>query len=114
MWDMVNFRAEFNKFSFPSTGFPIMAKESSLPNYLPTTGERIVGFIPFPRVLSLCDMQTASSKIRTRVTDSISYDDNQYTTSTSKIIWFLRISKIYNLDTKIYPFQLFESLYDMF
>ena len=39
-------------------------------------GERIIGFIPFPRVLALFEMQTASSRIWTRVADSISYDEH--------------------------------------
>ena len=47
--------------------------------YLPIAGGRIIGFIPFPRVLVLCEMQSASSRIWTRVTMSISYDDNHYT-----------------------------------
>ena len=42
-----------------------------------------IGFIPFPRVLVLCEMQSISSRIWTRVTVSISYDDNHYTMSTS-------------------------------
>ena len=40
-------------------------------------------FIPFPRVLVLCEMQSVSSRIWTRVVVSISYDDNCYTTGTS-------------------------------
>ena len=42
-----------------------------------------IGFIPFPRVLVLCEMQSASSRIWTRVAVSISYDDNHYNTGTS-------------------------------
>ena len=58
------------------------AEEPSLPYYLPITGERIIGFIPFPRVLVLCEMQSVSFRIWTRVAVSISYDDNHYTTGT--------------------------------
>ena len=43
----------------------------------------IIGFIPFPRVLMLCEMQSVSSRIWTRVAESISYDDNHYTMGTS-------------------------------
>ena len=43
----------------------------------------MVGFIPFPRVLVLCEMQSFSSRIWTRVAVSISYDDNHYITGTS-------------------------------
>ena len=53
------------------------AEEPSLPYYLPIAGGRIIGFIPFPRVLVLCEMQSVSSEIWTRVAVSISYDDNQ-------------------------------------
>ena len=60
-----------------------MAEEPSLPYYLPIAGGRIIGFIPFPRVLVLCEMQLMSSKIWTRVAVSISYVDNHYTTGTS-------------------------------
>ena len=60
-----------------------MAEEPSLPYYLPIAGGRIIGFIPFPRVLLLCEMQSVSSRIWTRVAEFISYDDNYYTTGTS-------------------------------
>ena len=59
------------------------AEEPSLSYYLPIDGGRIIGFIPFPRVLVLCEMQSVSSRIWTRVAVSISYDDNHYTTGTS-------------------------------
>ena len=68
-----------SEFSFSS------AEEPSLSYYLPIAGGRIIGFIPFPRVLVLCEMQSVSSRIWTRVAVSISYDDNDYTTGTSKI-----------------------------
>ena len=43
-------------------------------------GGRIIGFLPFPRVLVLSEMQSVSSRIWSRVAVSISYDDNHYTT----------------------------------
>ena len=55
-------------------------EEPSLPYYLPIAGGRIIGFIPFPRVL----VQSRPG-FETRVTVSISYDDNHYTTGTSCI-----------------------------
>ena len=58
------------------------AEEPSQPYYLPITGGRIIEFILFPRVLELCEMQSVSSRIWTRVAVSISYDDNHYTTGT--------------------------------
>ena len=56
-----------------------MAEEPSLPYYLPIARGRIIGFIPFPRVLVLCEMQSVSSRIWTRIAMSISDDDNHYT-----------------------------------
>ena len=38
-----------------------------------------MGFIPFPSVLVLYEIQTASSRFRTRIAVSISNDDNLYT-----------------------------------
>ena len=52
------------------------AEELSLSYYIPIAGGRIIGFILFPRVLVLCEMQSVSSRIWTRVAVSISYDDN--------------------------------------
>ena len=59
-----------------------MAEEPSLSHYLPIAGGRIIGFIPFPRVLVLCEMQSVSSRIWTRIAVFISYGDNDYTTGT--------------------------------
>ena len=61
-----------------------MAEEPSLSYYLPIAGERIIGFIPFPRVLVQCEMQSVSSRIWTRIAVFISYGDNDYTAGTSK------------------------------
>ena len=58
-----------------------MAEEPSLSYYLPIAGGRIIGFIPFPRVLVLCEMQSVSSRIWTRIVVLISYGDNDYTTT---------------------------------
>ena len=60
-------------------------EELSLLYYLPIAGGRIIRFIPFPRVLVLCEMLSFSARIWTRVAVSISYDDNHYTTGTSYI-----------------------------
>ena len=69
-------------------------EEHSLPYYLPIVGVRIIGFIPFPRVSVLCEMQLVSSRIWTRVVVSISYDDNHYTTSILYIIQlYVKISE---------------------
>ena len=69
-----------SEFSFSKTSCLTKAEEPSLSYYLPIAGGRIIGFIPFPRVLVLCEMQSVSSRIWTRVAVSISYDDNHYTT----------------------------------
>ena len=45
-------------FSFSKTSCHTKVRESSLPDYLSMAGGRIVGFIPFTRVLLLCEMQT--------------------------------------------------------
>ena len=45
-----------SEFSFSTNCFT-KAEEPSLPYYLPLAGGRILGFIPFPRVLVLCELQ---------------------------------------------------------
>ena len=72
-----------SEFSFSLTSCLTKAEEPSLSYYLPIAGGRIIGFIPFPRVLVLCEMQSVLSRIWTLVAVSISYDDNHYTTGTS-------------------------------
>ena len=72
-----------SEFSFSETSCLTKAEEPSLSYYLPIAGGRIIRFIPFPRVLVLCEMQSVSSRIWTRVAVSNSYDDNHYTTGTS-------------------------------
>ena len=69
-----------SEFSFSKTSCLTKAEEPSLSYYLPIAGGRIIGFIPFPRVLVLCEMQSVSARIWTRVAVSIFYDDNHYTT----------------------------------
>ena len=68
-----------SEFSFSLTISLTMAGEPSLSYYLPITGGRIIGFIPFPRVLVQCEMQSVSFRIWNHVDMSISYDDNHYT-----------------------------------
>ena len=64
--------------AWKNSHFHTKVKESGRPSYLPIARGRIVGSIPFPRVLALCEMQTVSSKIWTCVVLSISYDNNHY------------------------------------
>ena len=49
--------------SFSKTSCLTKAEGPSLPYYLPIAGGRIIGFIPFPRALVLCEMQSVSSRI---------------------------------------------------
>ena len=76
-WSLTGLNSEF---SFSYTSCLTKAAESSLPYYLPISGGRTIGFIPFPRVLRLCEMQSVKSRIWTRVAVSNSRDDNHYTT----------------------------------
>ena len=78
-WSLTGLNSEF---SFSKTSCLMKVEELCLPYYLPISGGRIIGFIPFPRVLVCCEMQSVSSRIWTRVVVSISYDDNHYTTGT--------------------------------
>ena len=68
-----------SEFSFSLTSCLTKAEKPSLSYYLPIAGGRIIGFIPFPRVLVLCEMQSVSSRIWTHVAVSISYNDNHHT-----------------------------------
>ena len=77
-----------SEFSSPRRSLTGLSSEFSLPRLkntvcptiLPIAGGRMIGFIPFPRVLVLCEMLSASFRIWTRVAVFISYDDNHYTT----------------------------------
>ena len=92
IWHKVNFYAEFNRFEFRVFLLLVASprlKNLVCPTILPIAGGRIIGFIPFPMVLVLCEMQSVSSRIWTRVAVFISYDDNHYTTGTSHFILFI-------------------------
>ena len=74
---------KFNRFEFRvflSADCYTKAEESGLSYYLPIVGGRIVGFIPFPKLFALCEWQIPFSGIWTRVTESVSNDNNNYTT----------------------------------
>ena len=90
IWHKVNFFKRSltglnSEFSFSETSSLTKAEEPSLSYYLPIAGGRIIGFIPFPRVLVLCEMQWVSSRIWTRVAMLISYGDNNYTTGVYRL-----------------------------
>ena len=72
-----------SEFSFSKTCCLTKAEEPSQPYYLPIAGGRIIGFIPFPRVVVLCEMQSVWSRIWTRDAVSISNNDNHYNMGTS-------------------------------
>ena len=67
----------WNQFSL-QTGCLTKVKELSLPYYLPITERNTEGFMPLPSVQARSETLTTSFRIWTRVTDSISYDDNRY------------------------------------
>ena len=77
-----------SEFSFSSTSCYTKVKEPSQPYYLPIAGGRIVGFIPFRRVLVLCEMQSVSFRIWTRFTVSIFNNNGHYTMGT---VWCLQV-----------------------
>ena len=89
-----------SEFSFSYTSCLTKAEEPRLSYYLPIVGGRIIGFIPFPRVLGLCEMQSVSSRIWTRVAVSISYDDNHYTTGTSIHYHYPMLTDTYKKDSE--------------
>ena len=91
-----------SEFSFSLTSCLTKAEEPSRSYYLPIDGGRSIRFIPFPRVLVLCEMQSFSSRIWTRVAVFISYDDNHFTTGTS----FRVIDTKYNLLCSRHPVYL--------
>ena len=78
-------RFEFRVFSFSWKDGHKKSKDPSLLYYLNITRRRIVWFIPFQRILALCEIQTTLSRIWTQGIVSISYEDYHYTTSASNI-----------------------------
>ena len=66
-----------SEFSF-STSYITKAKEHNLRYYWPIAGRRTNGFMPFSKTSTQRNTRIASSKIWTRITDSISKDDNRY------------------------------------
>ena len=84
-WSLTGLNSEF---SFSWTFCLTKAEEISLSYYLLIGERRMIGFIPFPRALVLCEIQLAWSKNWTVVAVSISYDDNHYTSGTSYKGWY--------------------------
>ena len=75
---------KFSRFVCQSFPFPRLVaipwlKSPVSPN-LPIARGRIIRFIPFPRILVLCEKQTALSRFWTRAAMSIYYDNNHCTT----------------------------------
>ena len=93
-WSLTGLNSEF---SFSYTSCLTKAGEPSLSYYLPIAWGRIIGFIPFPRVLVLCEMQWVLSRNWTRIAVSISCDNNHYTTGTSILL------EIYNTNSSRLP-----------
>ena len=77
-------QAEINRFQFSfSTGYLIKVKNPRLPR----AGGDIVEFIPLPRVSTLFEMRIASTRIWTRVSVSISHENNHFITRTFIYMW---------------------------
>ena len=109
IWHKRNLTGLNSEVSFSETSCLTKAEEPSLPYYLPIAGGRIIGFIPFPRVLVLCEMQSVSARIWTRVTVSISNYDNHYTTDNfsaylSQSEYWLHFIDLSLLFTSVYPY----------
>ena len=64
--------------------------EPSLFYCLLIAGGIIVGFIPFPRVLALCEIQTTLFRIWTWVAECISYNNNCYAISACLVFRFIK------------------------
>ena len=62
----------------------------------------MIGFIPFPRLLVLCEMQSVSSRIWPRIAVFISCDDNHYTTSSFSVALHIKLLKNYEKYSKIF------------
>ena len=97
-----------SEFSFSLTSCLTKAEEPSLSYYLPIAGGRIIGFITFPRVLVLCEMLSVSSRIWTRVTVSISHDDNHYTTGTLVVSWSYNCLQNIMIINNFKPYEWFK------
>ena len=100
-----------SEFSFSWTSCLIEAEEHSLPYYLAIACGRIIGFIPFPRVLVLCEMHSVSSRIWTCITCPFPTIINHYTTGTSSfwIVLFyglLTISESFNAELNFKQYRL--------
>ena len=83
------------EFSFSKASCHTKAKEPSLPLNLPIAGGRIIGFIPFPRLLVLCEMQTDSPWIWTRHDVSISRQMNRSHETNRDISFILFIFRLF-------------------
>ena len=73
------------EFFFSLTSCHTKVKEPSLPYSILIARWRIVGFIPFPKILALCEMQTALSRNWTLFAVFISYHSNHYSMGTSHL-----------------------------
>ena len=84
---------ELKVFFSSLAGCLIKTKEPGLPYYLFITGWRTEGFMSFPKVLPQNETQN-SSRIWTRVTDSISHNDNRNTKRASNRLSFVITEEI--------------------
>ena len=94
-----------SEFSFSETSCLTKAEEPSPSYYLPIAGGRIIRFIPFPRVLVLCEMESVSSRIWTCVAVFIFYNDNHYTTGNLieyLIVTYCKPTNVLDIDLIVY------------
>ena len=71
------------RYSFSLSDCHTKTKEPNLNYYLSIAGRRVVGFIPFPSVLALSEIQTVSFRICTWLAKFISDHNNHYARSLS-------------------------------
>ena len=89
-WNVFSLVQDLNsKFSFSQTRCLTKAEEPPRPYYLPIAGGTIIGFIPFPRVLVLGEMYSASSRIWTRVAVCISLSELCLLNKTIVLVCFI-------------------------
>ena len=73
-------QVSIKSFFISLTSYHTKIKVFNLPYYLPIGGERIIGFIPSPKVLTLCGMQAASSSSWTQVMNASNSLTSRYLT----------------------------------
>ena len=92
------------KFSFSKTGCHTNVQELTLPFYIPIAEWRMICFVSLQWVLTLCVMQTPSTRTWTRVAVSISHDSYYYTSSVHDIYRYIYTHTQTHTHTHIYTY----------